>query len=311
MIMDYNNLEYRRFTSRSEADKALNSLNGLLTGIAIDNVVEDQELKELDVWCQTHKDLVNRNPFREFMITIQNAIIAPANRLELIEDLKWLIQKYENDSFYYTAVTYEVQVLQGICHGILADGKVSDDEIMELNTWLNDHEVLATYYPYDELKSMVLSILSDGKIEEEESIRLTALMNEFVSIEDSEVAKFVEERIEGVDIDGICTSDPDIVFKDKTFCFTGISEVKPNKEEIYEIIEDLGGQRHDSLPSRKTDYLIVAANKNPCWAFACYGRKVEKAIKERKKGSTISIIHEYDFWDFAADAGYDLSGPNS
>lgn len=305
--MNYDNLEYRKYTTKSEADKALNSLEGLLTGIAIDNIVDDQELRELDIWCKTHEDLINRNPFREFMITIQNAIHDSTNRMELIEDLRWLKQKYEADNYYYNAVTTEIQILQGICHGILADGVISDDEVKAIDKWLDEHEVLATYYPYDEIKSMVTNILSDGIVTDEERDRLTSLINEFVSIEDSEIADKVEERIADLDISGICTSDPQIEFKDKTFCITGVSEVKQNKEEIYSIIEKLGGRRHDSLPTKKTDYLIVAANNNPCWAFACYGRKVEKAKKDRKKGSTISIVHEFDFWDFVADAGIDIS----
>jgi hypothetical protein len=48
--------------------------------------------------------------------------------------------------------------------------------------------------------------------------------------------------------------------------------------------------------SRKTNYLIVGDDGNPCWAFACYGRKVEKAINLRKQGTQIIIVHENDFW---------------
>lgn len=36
---------------------------------------------------------------------------------------------------------------------------------------------------------------------------------------------------------------------------------------------------------------------NPCWAYACYGRKIEKAMELRKKGAQILIVHEADFLD--------------
>ena len=49
--------------------------------------------------------------------------------------------------------------------------------------------------------------------------------------------------------------------------------------------------------SKKTNYLIVGDDGNPCWAYACYGRKVEKAINLRKEGAQIIIVHENDFWD--------------
>jgi hypothetical protein len=36
---------------------------------------------------------------------------------------------------------------------------------------------------------------------------------------------------------------------------------------------------------------------NPAWAFASYGRKIEKAINlNNSKGLEILIIHEDDFW---------------
>lgn len=49
------------------------------------------------------------------------------------------------------------------------------------------------------------------------------------------------------------------------------------------------------------DFLVVGADGNPCWAFACYGRKVEMAIDYRKQGCKLLIVHENDFWDAARD----------
>ena len=51
----------------------------------------------------------------------------------------------------------------------------------------------------------------------------------------------------------------------------------------------------------QTHYLVVGAGGNPCWAFSCYGRKVEKAVDARKSGNPILIVHESDFWDAVAD----------
>jgi NAD-dependent DNA ligase len=293
-------LSYRRFTSKSEADKAINSVKGLLIGIKMDGIVDDNELIELDSWCKKHHELINRNPFREFMTVIQEAIREPENRLDLIEDLTWLCQKYENDNIFYNSVTAELQTLQGICHGILSDGVIEDIEIRQLDKWLDEHEFLATYYPYDELRSLLTSVLADGFINEEERKRLFAYFNEFASISDEKIAKTVVEKINGTKITGICTSDPQVDFDGKTFCFTGISKQAPRKE-IASKIEELGGIFKNSI-SNDTNYLIVGDNDNPCWAFACYGRKVEKAINLRKEGKNISIIHEYDFWDILEDA---------
>jgi hypothetical protein len=53
--------------------------------------------------------------------------------------------------------------------------------------------------------------------------------------------------------------------------------------------------------TKKVDYLVVGAEGNPCWAYACYGRKVEQATKYRKQGYKVLIVHEYDFWDALED----------
>ncbi len=49
---------------------------------------------------------------------------------------------------------------------------------------------------------------------------------------------------------------------------------------------------------------MVGAKGNPCWAFACYGRKVEEAMALRKAGNRLLIVHENDFFDALEDAGY-------
>jgi hypothetical protein len=56
-----------------------------------------------------------------------------------------------------------------------------------------------------------------------------------------------------------------------------------------------------SSVSSKVDYLIIGADGNPCWAYACYGRKVEMAVQLRKQGSRLQLIHEHDFHDAIAD----------
>ena len=48
---------------------------------------------------------------------------------------------------------------------------------------------------------------------------------------------------------------------------------------------------------KKTNYLIIGSEGNTCWAFSCYGRKVEKAMEMRKNGVNIVLVNEIDFWD--------------
>jgi hypothetical protein len=301
---NYENLAFRQFTTKSEADKALNSLRGILIGINLDGKVNDAELSELRDWCSKHHELINRNPFKDFMMVIAEILNEHADRKELIDDLIWQCKQHESDSIFYDGATADLQTLQGICHGILADGLINDEEVVALDSWLEDNEHLASYYPYDELRSLIISILSDGIIDANERVRLVAYFNEFVNLTDFELSSKIKLEIADVTVSGICTADPNIIFMGKTFCFTGLSK-RAKRSEIAQQIIGLGGLFSNTI-TRSTDYLIVGDDGNPCWVFACYGRKVELAVGLRKQGHQISLIHEYDFWDFVED-GQSLS----
>lgn len=92
---------------------------------------------------------------------------------------------------------------------------------------------------------------------------------------------------------------PEIEFAGKVFCLTGES-YKASREDFIALIEACGGVVRTKVSS-KTDYLIVGNAGNPCWAFACYGRKIEQAIELRKNGAKVIIVNETDFWDAVAD----------
>lgn len=298
--MESTNLELLKvYTAKSQADKAISSLKGFLIGIKLDDEINANEISELKNWVTTHKELINRNPFNEFMTIIENTISNKIPLKETIEDLYWLCQKYENDNYFYNPITSDLQILQGICHGILADGIITDKEIYDLQNWLNENEHLNTYYPYDEIRSLIISVLSDNIIDEEERTILMAYFNQFVTIQDSQVRQTIKDKTVDVNISGLCTSEPDVTFEGKTFCITGVLQ-RGNRENLQRDIIKLGGIPTDTI-SKKTDYLIVGDNGNPAWAFSCYGRKVEKAINLRKDGHTIMLIHEFDFSDIIDD----------
>lgn len=295
-MSELNQQELEIVTSRARADKAISTLKGVLVGINSDNEVNENEIDELHKWAIKHKNLINRNPFKEFMTIIEETVKNNIPATETIEDLYWLCQKYENDNYYYNAVTAELQTLQGIFHGILADGVIDDDEVFALREWLKKNTHLNTYYPYDEINSLVTSILSDGIIDDDERLLLKAYLNQFVNLENVQIGKQIKNETIDVNISGLCANNPDIVVDGKNFCITGILK-SGSRSNLEKIISDFGGL-YSKNPTQKTDYLIVGDNGNCAWAFACYGRKVEKAIEMRKKGHTIILIHESDFIDF-------------
>jgi len=299
---EYKSLSYRTFTAKSEMDKAINSLKGILLGITLDDEVSNTEAKELLLWCEKHQELINRNPFKNLMQTIQEAVHSRADRVELMEDLYWLCDRYANDKnlAFYDLATADLQTLQGLCHGILSDGIIKDSEVHQLDKWLEHHEHLNTFYPYDEIYTLITNVLSDGKIDDEERKRLMAFFNEFVRLNDQELTQKIDSDILDIKISGICTVNPKVTFDGSSFCMTGLFSRGTRKDLEFEI-GSLGGLLHKDV-TLKTNYLVVGDSGNPCYAFACYGRKIEKAINMRKQGSNITLIHEYDFWDLIEES---------
>lgn len=294
-MTNFENSEQQIVTVKARADKAINSLKGILLGIISDEKIDSYEMKELQLWAIEHHDLVNRNPFREFMLLIENTVSNDIPSKEAIEDLYWLCQKYEYDSIYYKGITSDLQQLQGIFHGILSDGELNDTEIFKLHEWLSENEHLSSYYPYDEIRSLVLSIVSDKKIDQEERILLMAFIKQFVELSNSNIKNSIDSITEDVSISGICAVDPEIIFENKTFCVTGILS-RGTRTELQNAIKNKGGIPVNSI-SKKTDYLIIGDTSNACWSYACYGRKVEKALDLRKSGHTVVLVHEFDVFD--------------
>jgi len=139
--------------------------------------------------------------------------------------------------------------------------------------------------------------MSDKKISEEENLVLQAFFSEFVIGNNKTLVQPLLQ--EDVMVYGLCAACPEIIFKESLFCFTGASG-KYSRKQFHEIINNLGGNVANSV-TPKLDYLVIGAEGNPCWAYACYGRKVEKAVELRKQGNKLLLVHEHDFHDAVLD----------
>jgi NAD-dependent DNA ligase len=291
-------LEYRRFTEKSEIDKNLNVLEGIITGIEIDGQINDDELMELSNWLESLKSYKRIKAITEISNHLEEAISDRILSIEEKEDLLWLFKQFRTpDTKYYDLITSEIQYLHGILHGILADNVINENEIKGLKKWIFEHEELQGIYPYDELLSLVISVTTNGSISKEEENLLKVFFSYFIDIKNSrtiDIAEIYKLRAE-INIQGICAVDPLIVIEQKEFCFTGISG-KAKRTDFERIVNSTGGVFTNSV-RKSTNFLIIGDGGNPCWAFSAYGRKVEKAMNMRKEGHPIVLVHELDFWD--------------
>ena len=292
--------DYRYVMTKEELHKSLNSLVGLLQGVKLDERINLKESDEFQNWYALHRHMLNAQPFSEIVSRLDAALEDGVLEPEETADIVWFCNRFlvrETGALYFDEVTSNLQRLQGIIHGILADGIINDEEINALGDWLNDNEELAGRYPYDEIYSLLLAAKEDGVISEDERNMLKAFFSTFIDTRDSMNLNEPELKRLQADyhIGGICAVDPEIIFEGRIFCFTGES-ARATRKEIEEIVIAHGGVFGKGL-TKSTDYLVVGAEGNPCWSYSCYGRKIEKAMELRKEGHKIVIVNECDFWD--------------
>lgn len=291
---------YFRFTGKGRLEKSINSLLGLLEGIAIDGRVTPGEIGMLSLWLADHQDVAQRHPYNELVPALTAAVSDGVLDAEEREDLLWLCRQLKRSDFYDT-VTADLQRLHALVGGIAADGEITTEELRGLSDWLAEHEHLRTCWPYDEIGTLTTKVLGDGHIDEAEHRMLMDFFTEFMAVLDERtLVRPMAFDGPGVTIGALCAVAPEVTFPGRSFCFTGASS-KFRRAEFEALVSELGGQPLGGV-SAKLHYLVIGAEGNPCWAFACYGRKVEKAVTLRRQGARVVILHENDFHDAVLDA---------
>lgn len=297
-MQNSDNAGYYRFTGPMRLDKAMHTLEGIVRGIAIDGVASNDELLLLASWLKEHEEFEDRHPFNEVLGRLREMLADHVLDEEERADILWLCDRFSTENEFFCHVTADMQRLHGMMAGIIADGQITADELLGLRSWMNDHEHLKTCWPYDELESLVSTVLKDGVVDESEHETLRNFFGDFSKYE-SHGRISVPLNTEEFALKGVCAMTPEIEFVDRTFCFTGKSE-RLTRKEIETHLSKIGGHFSPSV-TRSIDYLIVGGDGNPCWAYACYGRKVESAVRLRKQGHRVLIVHEYDYWDAIED----------
>ncbi len=292
---------YWRFTGPQRLDKALHALEGLLRGIAADGHVTDTELRFVRGWVDEYHEFADRHPFNEVIPFLDDVLRDRAADREEAQDILWLCDRLSPGHNYFAAVTSDLQRLQGMLGGVVADGKITAEELRSLSAWADEHEPLAGCWPFDELRSVILGVLKDGRVDADEHRMLLALFQEFMAVGEHRAVDLpLNEMV--APIQGFCAVCPEVSFGQRSFCFTGKSK-RATRRELADLIERLGGS---FSPSVRADlhYLIIGADGNPAWAFSCYGRKVEQAMEHRKQGRPLVLVHEFDFWDAVAEVDH-------
>jgi hypothetical protein len=290
--MGHEHEKHFQFTGPLRLARDFNTLKGIVDGISADGTVSSSEIALLTEWVRTHQEFANRHPFSEVYPAISGALADGVFDKEELFDIGWLCTKLARGNDHMVGVKADLQTLQGMMGGIIADCEVTLAELEGLHKWVESHEHLRGSWPYDEVVSLLTSVLADHKVDIAEQASLLAFFNEFTDVTGPKAAS---TTMVDLTVTGVCATCPEIVFPQKVFSFTGESE-RCSRDEFAEIVSARGGMFKNNV-TQSLDYLVVGSQGSPCWAFACYGRKIEAAVELRKKGLKIAIVHENDFWD--------------
>lgn len=290
-FQSYDNRSFQRFSNPALIEKDLQTLVGIISGIRSDNVISDKENDEVIAWINAHREYQDKQPYKEVIEIIRQALADKVLTHEESENIIWFCNQYIKKTGYFTIITSGIQKLIGLIKGIAFDNEINLRELEYLDSWMEENEYLKNTYPHDELYNLVTNIIQDKLITEEEHHSLLTFCKALAG----ETSDNSNEAMLSSLKTGYYQIDPVIAVQEKTFCITGVSK-KYKRRDIAEKIELFGGYVVDNVSS-KLDYLVVCDEKNNCWAFTCYGRKIEEAIKHRKQGRELIIVHEYDLYD--------------
>jgi NAD-dependent DNA ligase len=275
---------------RNDGDVAfrlLHELEGLLEGISADHLINEAESQRIRRWLDENAGFDDVHPFSEMASHLRKALTDGVITLDECDDLLFVVRNLTRANHYFDSLRGGVQILSGLLAGIAADGILRPIEVEHLQGWTEQWGYLQGLWPFDECVSIVTAALVQRQLEENAKSRIFALSRHFPVAGDT--------RGKPPLLEAVCATDPRVEFHGKAFVFTGESP-KAEREVMVAHVEGMGGVHHHNV-RLDSNYLVVCEAGSPYWAFACYGRKIEKALDYRKRGQPLLIIHERDFWD--------------
>ena len=149
-------------------------------------------------------------------------------------------------------------------------------------------------WPGDVLHQRVRAALADGLITEGERAHLVDTLHQLIggSLEDLAASTHVT-RLAFDDV-------PHVEIPGSRFCLTGEFVFAP-RAKCAEEIERHGGLVSSSV-TKKVRYLVVGGLGSAEWKHGSFGTKIEQAVRYRREGVPVLIIHE-DRWASSLRAG--------
>ncbi|WP_005225040.1 BRCT domain-containing protein [Marichromatium purpuratum] len=178
----------------------------------------------------------------------------------------------------------QIDTLIGLSKGLIADGRINQEEADFLHGWLIHNQSAAENPIVLNLFEKVSSMLEDGVLDDDESQELFSILQHFAG-ERPEVGELAKATSLPLD-----DPAPEIIIPGSSFLFTGTCAFGSRKK-CHEATEALGGLIAKSV-NKSLNFLVIGTYVTDSWAHESFGRKIEKAAEYRSQGIPVSIITE-------------------
>lgn len=177
----------------------------------------------------------------------------------------------------------EIDQLLGICEFTLQDGLIDAHEAAEIYTWLNNHRACLNTWPASVLYARLRSMLADGVLDDDEQGDLLGLVASIVTPP-------VENKARAPSSLPVDSPVPDIVFDERSFCFTGVFDFG-TRTDCHSAIRIRGGVPAERI-TQKLHYLVIGNVGAETWRHSSFGAKIAKAVEYREQGAPLKIVAE-------------------
>lgn len=284
-----------KFSRARLSGRQISELVGLCRGLIADGKIAQSEAKSLHVWLigqeEANCPLVGTTRMQVGKM-LEDGVLDASESAELMRLVRSLIDNHvemevplNRDGVATNKLDdYQISVLLGLCRGLIADGKVGQDEADTLHTWLMAHEGTVDNPVMVALQEKLEPFIK-GKVEDmDSSAQLLQLLNGLVGGE-TEVGECLRATTLWLD-----DPPPEIVFENRKFCLTG-KFCHGTRARCEDEVKTRKGTCQSS-PTKSTDYLVIGSYAEGTWIQSVYGRKIEKAVAMRAGGLPIRIISE-------------------
>lgn len=177
-----------------------------------------------------------------------------------------------------------IDTLIGLCKGVIADGRVNQEEAEFLQNWLESNIHVAKQFPASVIYPRIVKYLADGELDEGESRELLELLKQCTG-EQGQQGKAAMTT--GVAFDN---PQPVLDFQDAKFCLTG-QFAYGSKNDVTRRIASLGGAVVTSVHKRGC-YVVVGCMGTRSWLHETHGAKIIKAVEAKEQGCPVHIVSE-------------------